>query len=265
MFAIGSVAAPSVSIAPYVVGQLMVTFGQLTAHYANEYADVGVDRSIENRTLFSGGSGVLVEGTLLPSTAFRAAMATTVATLAAATFFVAVGRPATALLSLVALIVSWEYSMPPVRLLESGWGELATTLVVVVLVPCIGVTSQGAPLPTALLWTMAGLFPIHLAMMLAFEIPDLESDARSGKTVVAVRLGRSATIRLIVGAYAAAASILVIGVLAGGLPGAAGAALLYLPPAAGTVAALSGEKYRRSGLFAVLAVGVAGISLLIVS
>lgn len=41
------------------------------------------------------------------------------------------------------------------------------------------------------------LFSVHMAMVLAFELPDLDADNASGKTVLAVRIGGTTTRRII--------------------------------------------------------------------
>jgi len=192
LYGVGAAAADSVSGGDYLLGQAMVTAAQVTAHFVNEYADIEPDQYVANRTLFSGGSGVLTEGSLAPGVALRAAH---VSTVAASILAVAVaGQSASAAtLGLVSLGVSWLYSVPPVRLLATGWGEAATSLVVAVLVPLIGLMANGGGSTSRLLWALPVLFLVHLSMMLVFELPDLASDRAAGKTVLAVRLGPNRT------------------------------------------------------------------------
>lgn len=215
MYALGALAAGVTDPGAYIVGQIAVTASQLTAHLVNEYADVEADRLVVNRTLFSGGSGVLVSGELERRSVLAAAIGSTAISLSASVA-VGISHPIAGLLAAATLAVSWGYSMPPVRLLGTGWGEMATSIVVVVAVPSIGAEIQGS-LTTGLWWAMAALLAIHLAMMLAFELPDLRSDREAGKQVVAVRLGRRATETLIV-------TLLLIGFAI-----AAGAALWHRP------------------------------------
>src|SRR5689334_17508562 len=59
----------------YWLGQAYVTGLQLMTHYLNEYWDVETDRLNQNRTPFSGGSGLLANGTISRETVFTAAMA----------------------------------------------------------------------------------------------------------------------------------------------------------------------------------------------
>jgi 1,4-dihydroxy-2-naphthoate polyprenyltransferase len=200
LLAIGAVDAGLPHVRRLAPGLAMVWSAQLTAHYLNEYADLAADRSVVHRTPFSGGSGVLVAGELPPVVALRAAWITTAATL------VSVGGVAlldwlAGLAGLVALGVSWAYSMPPTRLLSSGWGELATSVTVGCLVPLTGVRLMGGR-PTPDLWWVVGVtVSAHFAMMLVFELPDLASDAAAGKRVLGVRLGRGRTLAVIIAAH----------------------------------------------------------------
>lgn len=211
LYALGAIIGGEVDVAPYLLGQGMVTSGQVTAHFVNEYGDIEFDRFITRRTLFSGGSGVLASGRLSPGVALRAAQATTGLTLLLAGAVITIS-PTAATIGLVALAVSWSYSMPPVRLLDTGWGELVTSLTVAGLVPAVGATVNHGSITPQLLWLAAALAPIHLAMMLAFELPDLESDRASGKTVLAVRVGEMAARRLMATLYLIAVTITLAGV-----------------------------------------------------
>ena len=209
MFALGAAAAGSVDPLAYALGQVMVTAAQVTAHYVNEYADIEPDRAVTKRTLFSGGSGVLTGGLLHPMVALRAARVASSLAVGAAVALAFVNVPA-ALLGLVALAISWSYSMPPLRLLGSGFGELAASAVVAGIVPMIGVFSQGGSITGVLLWSIAIVFVLHVAMMLAFELPDLETDALAGKRVLAVRIGMTRT-RVLIASLLLMAGILLTG------------------------------------------------------
>ncbi len=261
MFGFGAAASGAFTVTGYVIGQLMVTAAQVTAHYVNEHADVVPDRTVAHRTLFSGGSGVLVGGELAAAVAHRAALVTSgIAVVAAG--LLATRSPMAAALGIVALVVSWAYSAPPLRLLDTGFGELATTAVVAGLVPLIGALSQGASPTATLWWGIALLVPVHMAMMLAFEIPDLASDAAAGKTVLAVRIGRPTTEWLVKGLLAAGGLLAVAGLAAGGIAHAAMLSpgfvtALYLGDAVRT------DRYSRITVAAVATLAFAGAGLTI--
>ncbi len=220
MFGLGAATAARLDVIGYIAGQLMITSGQVTAHYLNEFSDLEADRGVKRRTLFSGGSGVLVEGLLGPEVALGAAKVSTAVAMASAVVLARGSLPA-ALLGIAALGVSWSYSMPPIRLLGSGWGELVTSTVVAGIVPIIGVFAQGSS-PTRLLWwTVVILIPIHGSMMLAFELPDLDTDLRAGKLVLAVRIGAVRARRLIGLLLVGSALVAGLAGLRGGVPEAA--------------------------------------------
>jgi 1,4-dihydroxy-2-naphthoate octaprenyltransferase len=264
LFALGSAGAGDIAWLQYALGQAMVTSMQITAHFVNEYADREVDRAIDRRTMFSGGSGVLVSGDLKPEVALRAAWAsTTIGVILAAV--VAVGSPLAAGIGLIALAVSWGYSMPPIRLLGTGWGELATSLVVVVAVPVIGWAVQQAPASVALWWAVGILLPVHMAMMLAFELPDIESDAVAGKRVLGVRLGEARSGRLIAIMLVLAGAIAMMGVAVGGIAGgAAWAVAAGLIPALILLGAARNRSYAVATLAAVSTLVVTAGALVVV-
>ncbi len=177
-----------------VLGLTMVWSVQLTAQYANEYFDRLADRAVEHRTWFSGGSGVLPTGRLDPAVAMVAAAAATA--IALGVIATMAGRvPLAAVVGLVALAGSWAYSAPPLRLVGTAGGDPVVTIIVAGLVPLTGAIVQGRV--SSLLWMVVGvLVPFHLAMLIAFALPDVNSDARAGKHSLAVRLGVKAAGRL---------------------------------------------------------------------
>lgn len=173
----------------YGLGQVVVTSIQLMAHYLNEYYDVEVDRlAADNRTWFSGGSGILSAGRIAPSTALAAArICAAIAILAGvlASFHSAWMIPVV----LLAIVGSWFYSAPPRPLMSSGWGELTTSLIVALLVPMAGYCMQGG-FPPAEAWLLS--FPlvlVHAAMLISFEFPDHTADQSVGKKTLTVRFG----------------------------------------------------------------------------
>ena len=210
MFALGSLSGGAITWWRYAIGQGMVTSAQITAHYVNEYADVVPDQAVQNRTWFSGGSGVLGGEGLNPAVALNAARWSTALTITMVVF-VARTSVVAAALGLAAVTISWLYSLPPIRLLSTGWGEAITSSVVVGMVPIVGSLTQSGRIPGQLWIAIAALYPVHLAMMLAFELPDLSSDAAAGKRVLAARIGRRGTVAAIVSGYVAGGLVAIVG------------------------------------------------------
>jgi 1,4-dihydroxy-2-naphthoate octaprenyltransferase len=170
-----------------------------------------------------------------------------------------------ALLGLISLAVSWLYSMRPVRLLDTGLGEIATSIVVTVFVPVVGASVNGGSVTTSLVWVMAGLFPVHLAMMLVFELPDLETDRRAHKKVLAVRMGEQRAHSTITALLVAAAVLVGAGVATGGLDLAALWALVAAAaPAVVTVREMRGTRYGLLTSSAVATLVVLATGLLVI-
>jgi 1,4-dihydroxy-2-naphthoate octaprenyltransferase len=179
----------------FFLSVLWIVLIQLAANYLNEYFDVAVDRYNENRTLFSGGSGVFwakdEEETLSRQTALRAFVVTT--SLAGAVTFTmvwsgAVGPAAGLLMALIfaGLVV---YSTPPLRLSGSGYGEMLVAVIVGYLVPFLGYILQTGDLHRLLSLIGLPITFIALVFMLVISFPDYITDMKYGKRTFLVRAG----------------------------------------------------------------------------
>ena len=175
----------------YFLGQAWVTTLQLATHYFNEYFDSPADTANANRTLFSGGSGALGEDGLPREVAFWAG----IASLSGATSFTVMlvrangMNPALFLVMALIFIGAFFYSIPPVRLVESGYGELSTSIVVASLVPAFAFMLQTGELHRLVAMSTFPLIALHFAMMLVFELPDYANDLKFEKLTLMVRVG----------------------------------------------------------------------------
>ncbi|MBT8217547.1 MAG: prenyltransferase [Acidimicrobiia bacterium] len=210
LFWLGTRAGGDISIGRYLLGQGLVTSIQLVAQYANEYFDLDADTAHDNRTWFSGGSGVLAAGRLGPIVAKRAAQVAAAMAVLIAVAALAIDWRLTAI-GAIALVGSWWYSAPPVRLVASGFGELTTAIVVGGLVPLTGAVAAGDIQARLLTSFVAPTCLVTFALLMAVHAPDADSDARVGKRTLTVRLGlaRSAQLHRAV-SIAAIASIFLL-------------------------------------------------------
>ncbi len=176
----------------YLIGQLYVSSLQLMTHYLNEYWDVEADRLNQNRTPFSGGSGILATGGISRETTFLAAIVClAVATSAAIWLGLEYQAPPSAWAVMVLMFLgAFFYSSPPLSLAGTGYGELSASIVVAGLVPALGHLLQAGRPSVTLLLAVAPLLVLHFAMLMAFEFPDFLSDEAAGKHTLLVRLGR---------------------------------------------------------------------------
>ncbi len=210
--ALGAAAAHSegvtFSVARYLLAQAIVTAFHLMVHYSNDYFDQESDREAK-RTAFSGGSGMLVDGSLSPIVALRAAVICAIAGLGCCALAAIVGLFTLAGIGVLIAILAWAYSAPPLRLLARGIGEFDAALVVAILVPLAGYSALTGRLSTfALVATIPGAVAM-LAMMLCAEIPDVEADRRAGKRNLVVRIGISRA-RIVAGSASVATLMAIV-------------------------------------------------------
>lgn len=175
----------------YILGQVWATMLQLGAQYLNEYFDAPLDAENPNRTPFSGGSGAIGPGRLSRSTVLLAAAACLTATASLTVLLIHSGRltSPTVLIMILGFLGAFFYSAPPIRLSSSGYGELTTSILVAMLLPAFAFLLQERELHRLVAMTTFPLAALHLAMMLAFELPDYSADLRSQKRTLMVRMG----------------------------------------------------------------------------
>lgn len=184
--------AQAKQLSPWATG-LLVAFGifdQLYIVWGNDLADQETDRKNRTATIFSGGSRVLVEGSL-SAQAIRRASAVAAAGVVLVSLALAVlrGSALIPLLGGAALLLLWLYSYPPLRLSYRGGGELLQMLGVGVVLPILGFVAQGGALGDLEPELLVALLPGQLACAIATTLPDEPSDRGSEKRTAAVRLG----------------------------------------------------------------------------
>jgi 1,4-dihydroxy-2-naphthoate octaprenyltransferase len=198
-----------IDLGTYAWAQALVTAFHLMVHYANDYYDREGDRAAE-RTVWSGGSGVLASGGLPARVALIAAGVCAAAGLAVTASFALSGNSTVALLGLAIFAFAWCYSAPPVRLAARGLGELDAALVVGVLVPCAGYAAFTGQVDAEILRPALICGLAMLGMMVAVEIPDRQADAAAGKRNWVVLFGEGAARWIVVSAGLASAVNLVL-------------------------------------------------------
>ncbi len=182
---------------PYALGQALVTLLQLMTHYLNEYYDAPADQQNQARTLLTGGSGVIGPGALPAKVALYSAVISLglTATLASASL-VTGSLPILAWpVLLLGFLGGFFYSVPPLRLAASGYGELVASLVVGALVPLFGYIVQVGETHRLLLMSVTPLVGLCFAMLIVFDLPDYPTDLKSQKQTLVVRLGWLAGMR----------------------------------------------------------------------
>jgi 1,4-dihydroxy-2-naphthoate octaprenyltransferase len=163
----------------------------MSTQYLNEYFNAPADLENPNRTFLTGGSGALGEDRLPRRVALMAAL--TFLAFLASISVVLIDRvappPEAYLIMGLAFLGAFFYSTPPVRLEASGYGELTTSVLVAFLVPAYASILQVGELSRLVAMSAFPLFSLHMAMLLAFELPDYPTDLKYDKRTLMVRLG----------------------------------------------------------------------------
>lgn len=211
----------------FVWGQIAITATQLMTHYANEYFDLEADRANHTPTRWSGGSRVLPEGGLSPSTALITALALGLVAISAGLVLALVAQPGllTLMMVLLCVVLAWGYSGPPLQLHSRGLGELTTALLVPGLTPLVGYYLQAGRLSLLPVLAALPLCCLQFAMLLAIEFPDEAGDSAAGKRTLVIRLGGVRAARLSNTVLLATYALLPVLVWAG-LPQAVGISIL---------------------------------------
>lgn len=195
--------------------------------------DSGTDQAVapEDRTDFSGGKRVLVDGLLTRAQTWGMALGFGGVGVALGVLIVFGREPAALWLGVAGLALGWSYHGPPLRLAYRGLGELDVVL-------CYGpliVLSTYVVQTGAWSWPAVGLsLPLGVftaAFLWVNEFPDHDADRMAGKRNLVVRLGKPAAARALPWVYAVGFVILVALPLSG-LPASVLLGLGALPTAA---------------------------------
>ena len=198
----------------YFIAQGTITAVQLMTHFANDYFDRTSD-ALTTRTAFSGGSGVLVDGSLPPCVGLIAALGCLALGLSGIVALWTAGLALAAALAMLMTILAWVYSAPPLRLLGRGLGELDTSLVVAVLVPLSAYAAQTGVLDLRIAVSTLPAAAAMFGMMICVEYPDYDADRATDKWNLVVRAGRRKARQFVVASIVAAGVAVVVASLVG--------------------------------------------------
>lgn len=160
--------------------------------------DSGTDLAIrpEDRSPFSGGKRVLVDGLLSRGETWAIAVAGYALSVAAGLGIVAFREPRVLWIGLAGVACAYFYHAPPLRLAYRGLGELAVALCYGPLIAAGAYLVQRGELPVGIMVLGIPLGLLIGAFLIINEFPDYLADRGSGKRTLVVRLGRVGGSRL---------------------------------------------------------------------
>ncbi len=177
----------------FVLGLLWALFAQLAALYLNEYFDEPVDRNNENRTIFSGGSGVLGddEGKISRKVALSGfVVATSLAGgITLSLLWLGAFNLGTGLLMVLIYGGGLVYSLPPIQLARAGYGEFFAGIIGGYLVPMLSFNLQTGEAHRLVAMSSLPIVLFSVVFMLAASFPDYATDLKYGKRTFLVRAG----------------------------------------------------------------------------
>ncbi len=172
------------------LGYGVVFLGDLSTHFSNDYFDVELDRHQKIKKLFSTKK-ILVENPALSPVAKKISLTLLfTSNLLAAVMFIFFEVPIEFfIITLVANLLGWIYSAPPVRLSSKSLGELAIALATGFIIPSIGYLSVKNQLDSLFVFLSIPFMLYGFFLSLNLEAPDIQNDKKGQKTTFAVRIG----------------------------------------------------------------------------
>jgi len=171
---------------------LAVAFLHLGSNLFNDYYDTDTtDRVNRFRTPFSGGSSIVLDGTLSARGVFLLSSALFVAAGLLAVYFTFRGRPLVWAFGLAGALIGFLYSSRVPQLMSRGLGELCIFVAfgpLLTLGAGYALTGQIDPIQL-----LVGALPgFHITAVLWInQFPDYEADSSTGKRNLVVRLGKA--------------------------------------------------------------------------
>lgn len=230
--------APAIRIDQFSLGWLTVTALALFCMEVakNAWGDVidfnsGSDLAVlpEDRTAFSGGKRVIVDGLLTREQTWLVAAVFGGVGLLLGAVIVFFREPLALWIGALGALLGWSYHGPPLKLAYHGLGELDVVLCYGPLIVLSTYLIQTHELSWAVFWLSLPLGIFIAAFLWVNEFPDYEADLSAGKKNLVARLGRRNASRLLPWIYALAFVLILALPWLAGLPRASWLGLLALP------------------------------------
>lgn len=174
----------------FIFGYTIMLPAHLGLSYSNNYFDIEVDKH-NSPTSISGGSKILIENPELRKTCLLIALFLMLISLILSVFFIFLYSFSIMFFFFILLanLLGFFYSAPPIRLAYRGFGEIANMVTIGFLMPGIGyLVIKGGFDFFYFVFTFALIF-YGLEFIILVEMPDMEGDKIGGKNTLIVKNG----------------------------------------------------------------------------
>lgn len=174
--------------------------------------DSGNDLAVaaEDRTDFSGGKRVLVDGLLSRSETWAIAITFGGAGIGLGAVIVLFREPSAFWIGVIGLVLGWSYHGPPLKLAYRGFGELDVLLCYGPILVLSTYLIQTGSLGWLAFWLSIPLGILISAFLWVNEFPDFLADRCAGKNNLVARLGRQTASRVLPLIYLCAFAVLLV-------------------------------------------------------
>lgn len=179
------------SVSKLLFGYFVFFLAHLSVHYSNDYFDAEADKFSEP-TIFTGGTGVLVDHPQLRRFAKWFALFLMGCSITLAAFFTVMYSYPLWFMGYVIMgnLLGWFYAAPPLKLAYRGLGELSTVFTIGFLIPVMGYVVMAEHLTLEFLVLLLPLLIYGIVFIISVQIPDLEADLLGNKKTIVSRKGR---------------------------------------------------------------------------
>lgn len=179
--------------------------------------DSGTDLAVaaEDRTDFSGGKRVMVDGLLSRRQTWALAIGFGGVGIALGALIVFAHEPAALWIGVAGFVLGWSYHGPPLQLVYRGLGELDVVLCYGPMISLATYVIQTGAWSWTVVWLSLPLGILTAAFLWVNEFPDYAADRSADKRNLVVRLGRHAASRVLPVIYAVGFGVLLALPLAG--------------------------------------------------
>lgn len=182
----------------FLLASVITMMGHIATSFSNEAADVEADKLNKNRTIFNGGTGLILKNKISVKTLITGSIVSAIGAVSLAAFLVFIYDYHRLILActFLCLIFGMGYSIPPFKFSHKGLGELSAFIAYGLPLILGGFIFQVDKTAVDFILTEYKFYlltvPVSLSVFVLLsltQIPDTEADKTIGKKSISVLIG----------------------------------------------------------------------------